>query len=253
MRLFVLITTYMCSFNNNDNMREKFQYFRGDYEAIFNDLDAIDWDNVLDDQSVDEMWNTFKSKLYDSMEQYIPKKSSNNKFMNPPLWMDGKTKVAILKKHRAWKKYSYARSRENYRKYASERNKCTHTIRDSKKSYERKIATEAKKIPKSFWKYVNSKLKTKTGVGSLEEADGTLVYEDVDKVEALNNYFSSVFTRTDDLNEPIETREMDSLLSDISVTSEEVLKKLSYLNTDKSAGPDNLHPKVLFSLKFVIK
>jgi hypothetical protein len=57
----------------------------------------------------------------------------------------------------------------------------------------------------------------------------------------------------DDLNEPIETREMDSLLSDISVTSEEVLKKLSYLNTDKSAGPDNLHPKVLFSLKFVIK
>jgi hypothetical protein len=41
---------------------------------------------------------------------------------------------------------------------------------------------------------------------------------------------------------------MDSLLSDISVTSEEVLKKLSNLNTDKSAGPDNLHPKVLFEV-----
>jgi hypothetical protein len=50
-------------------MHEKFQYFRGDYEAIVNDLDAIDWDNVLDDQSVDEMWNTFKSKLYKSMEK----------------------------------------------------------------------------------------------------------------------------------------------------------------------------------------
>jgi hypothetical protein len=46
-------------------------------------------------------------------------------------------------------------------------------FRDSKKSYERKIATEAKKNPKSFWKYVNSKLKAKTGVGSLEESDGT--------------------------------------------------------------------------------
>jgi hypothetical protein len=42
------------------------------------------------------MWNTFKSKLYN-----IPKKSSNNKFMNPPLWMDGKTKVAMLKRRRA--------------------------------------------------------------------------------------------------------------------------------------------------------
>jgi hypothetical protein len=45
-------------------MREKFQYFRGDYESIVNDLDAIDRDNVLDDQSVDEMWNTFKSKYF---------------------------------------------------------------------------------------------------------------------------------------------------------------------------------------------
>jgi hypothetical protein len=112
----VIRFNYMCYFNNNDNMREKFQYFRGDYESIVNDLDAIDQDNVLDDQSVDEMWNTFKSKLYDSMEKKTPKKSSNNKFINPPLWMDGKTKVAILKKRRAWKKYSYARSRENYRK-----------------------------------------------------------------------------------------------------------------------------------------
>jgi hypothetical protein len=34
-------------------------------------------------------------------KKHIPKKSSNNKFMNPPLWMDGKTKVAILKKLRA--------------------------------------------------------------------------------------------------------------------------------------------------------
>ena len=126
------------------------------------------------------------------------------------------------------------------------------TLLETKKSYERKIATEAINNPKSFWKYVNSKLKTKTGVGSLEESDGTLVYEDVDKVEVLNNYFSSVFTCMDDLNEPIETREMDSLLSDISVTSEEVLKKLSNLNTDKSAGPDNLHPKVLFEVRHKI-
>lgn len=65
----VIRFNYMCYLNNNDIMREMFQYFRGDYEAIVNDLDAIDWNNVLDDQSVDEMWNTFKSKLYNSMEK----------------------------------------------------------------------------------------------------------------------------------------------------------------------------------------
>lgn len=36
-------------------------------------------------------------------------------------------------------------------------------------------------------------------------------------------------------------------------SSEEVLKKLSNLNTDKSAGPDNLHPKVLFEVRHKIR
>jgi hypothetical protein len=29
----VIRFNYMCYLNNNDNMREKFQYFRGDYEV----------------------------------------------------------------------------------------------------------------------------------------------------------------------------------------------------------------------------
>ncbi len=137
--------------------------------------------------------------------------------------MDNSAKTAILKKRKAWKNLEHARTRDNHTKYRSARNKCTNTIRNSKYSYERKVATESKTNPKSFWKYANSKLKTKSCIGNLENAEGNLMYEDKEKVEILNDYFSSVFTRTEDLNEHIATREMESLLTNIAVTSEDVL------------------------------
>jgi hypothetical protein len=93
---------------------------------------------------------------------------------------------------------------------------------------------------------VNSKLKTRTGVGNLLKPDGTHTNTDEEKVNPLNDYFTSVFTHTDDLNEDPDVKEMDTFLDNIDVTVDEVLKKLSCLKTDKSAGPDSLHQKVLF-------
>jgi len=124
-------------------------------------------------------------------------------------------------------------------------------IRNSKLSYERKVALESKTNNKSFWKYVNSKLKTRTGVGNLLKPDGTLTNTDEEKVNTLNDYFTSVFTRTADLNEDPDVKEMDTFLDNIDVTVDEVLKKLSCLKTDKSAGPDSLtlHPKVVFEVR----
>ncbi len=42
----------------------------------------------------------------------------------------------------------------------------------------------------------------------------------------LNDFFSSVFTRTDDLNEPYNVQDMNSNLTNIEITPEDVLKKL---------------------------
>ncbi|VDI17782.1 Hypothetical predicted protein [Mytilus galloprovincialis] len=158
------------------------------------------------------------------------------------MWMNRRTKSAIIKKRRAWKKYQFPRSRVSYTNYASSRNNCTNTIREAKKSYERKLALEAKTNCKSFWKYVNSKLKTRTGVGNIIEYYGSLAINDTEKVNVLNTFLSSVFTSTGDLNEQPNVKDMEDVLLDISVNVDDILKKLNNLHVDKSAGPDNLHP-----------
>jgi len=38
-------------------------------------------------------------------------------------------------------------------------------------------------------------------------------------------------------------------MSTVNIREESVLEKLSSLKTDKSPGPDNLHPKVLYDIR----
>ena len=57
-------------------------------------------------------------------------------------------------------------------------------------SFEHKIALESKSKVKSFWNYINSKLKTRSGIGTLERSDGTLASSEADKVEVLNTFFA---------------------------------------------------------------
>ncbi|CAG2250997.1 unnamed protein product [Mytilus edulis] len=135
---------YNCYLSFEQDTSERFQYFKGDYKAISDELDQENWDVLFEDKSIEQIWNIFKSKLSQCIEKYIPKRRHCNKFTNPPMWMDRRTKSAIIKKRRAWKKYQFSRSRVSYTNYASSRNNCTNTIREAKKSYERKVALEAK-------------------------------------------------------------------------------------------------------------
>ena len=57
----------------------------------------------------------------------------------------------------------------------------------------KKLASNVKTDPKSFYAYVRSQSKTKTSVGSLKNGDGVLISNDLEMSEILNSYFGSVF------------------------------------------------------------
>ncbi|XP_062615417.1 uncharacterized protein LOC134277148 [Saccostrea cucullata] len=92
------------------------------------------------------------------------------------------------------------RSKEKHREYCKARNKVKRLTRKERKEKERQVAESAKTNNKNFWKYVNSKRKSKSGVSELHEktSKGTFVAsKDQDKAEVLANFFSSVFTEED--------------------------------------------------------
>ena len=96
-----------------------------------------------------------------------------------------------------WKTYRHTGSEEDYSIYKEALNQATAEIRNSKRSYEQKIAFNIKHDSKSFYAYVRSKQKVQDKVGPLEGSDGNIITQGFLMAENLNEYFSSVFTRED--------------------------------------------------------
>jgi hypothetical protein len=82
---------YLCSCNTSIDDTEKFQFFKGKYNLMSDELSDVDWDTLFENKNVEKMWNIFKSKLHNSMENHIPKRRHDNNLQTPPLWMDKNT------------------------------------------------------------------------------------------------------------------------------------------------------------------
>jgi len=51
-----------------------YDYWRGDYKAINEELRKLDWDELLSNKRVDEAWMLFQSRITSLTEQYVPLK-----------------------------------------------------------------------------------------------------------------------------------------------------------------------------------
>jgi len=185
------------------------------------------------------------------MENHIPKKKSNPKERHKLVWIDKKTMRKIKKKYNLYKRFLGSKSGQDYLNYKQERNECKKAIKRAKREYEKKIAKDCKSNPKIFWKYVQEKLKTNTGISTLRDQFGSIASTDSQKATLLNTFFASVFTNEDKTNIPeIEknSRSKGASLTEIRVTPAAVEKKLKGLDPSKAQGPDNLPGRVLKEL-----
>ena len=76
--------------------------------------------------------------------------------------------------------------------------KCLNELRSMtrklRREHERKLATDLKQNPKAFWKYANTRLRTRTRVEDLNDENGGVATTNQSKADMLSNLFSSVFT-----------------------------------------------------------
>ena len=159
--------------------------------------------------------------------------------------MNSRALATVKGKDSAFKKYLASKEGKDYTNYCKERNKARRATRQAMKDYEKMIAKEAKKKPKAFHKYVNSKTKVRSGISELETNEG-LAISDNEKADTLNQFFTSVFTKEDLSNIPdCEPHIVTNYLEHITITRDLLVKKLASLNPSKSQGPDGIHPRVL--------
>ena len=104
---------------------------------------------------------------------------------------------------------------------------------------------------------MNSKAKIRSGIPDLiipgtENQDDRPVLTSFmeERVDVLNRYFASVFTKEDNNACTIEDWELLYPLDDLTITPDQVQKRLKDLNPSKS--PDNIHPRLLKEMSVVL-
>ena len=128
------------------------------------------------------------SSILDSAKvKYIPKvkifKPSIKRNLPIPDSLCSKIKLKRI----AFKNYKKYPSKANSDIYARARNQVKWGIRVANKNKEREISKNIKSNPKKFYNYVNSKIKSTTGISSLIDLEGNLTESEIDKCEVLKN------------------------------------------------------------------
>ena len=223
--------------------QERFQFAKGNYEAIRQELRDTDWDTTLGNVNVETQWSALKDKINHLSNKHIPKKATKMKITNP--WCNRELKRELKKKNTEFQKSRKTKRQEYHETYVHQRNIACNLNQKLRKKYERKLMDEYKTNPKQFYAYVRRKQKVKVGISKLKKENGAETTNDKEIVEELNSFFSKVFTREGDGEVPPFTRQQGSQLIDLRIEEEEISKILTSLNAWKAMGPDGIHPAVL--------
>ena len=194
-----------------------------------------------------ECWNILKYEIESIIDKFFPFQKQGKRCRKKHLSKEAIRKIMV--KQTMWRVYRRTRKEEDYAKYKEALNAATTEIRQSKRSYEQKLACNIKNDSKSFYAYVRSKQNVQDKVGPLEDSAGNIISQGFLMAEDLNGYFSSVFTKEDISSLPVADAKFQGAKSEylgpLVVTPELVAKKIKAMKDNKSPGVDGIPPKLL--------
>ena len=229
---------------SDDNHRLVDDWRNADIEAMKDGLNQFNWQESFSQLSAEQAWLKFYDKLFELKNQHVPKKNfcSSKK----PPWINKDILTLINKKKRQWKKFKYSNLQEDLQNYKATEKLLKKGIRNSKKNYERKLASDAKNNPKNFYSYLKSKSSNKETIGPLIKVDGNETKNDTEVAQTLNDFFATVFTEENLENMPVlENVQPDNPMSEVIFTTEKVVKKIDKLKLKSAPGPEGITPKIL--------
>jgi hypothetical protein len=145
----------------------------------------------------------------------------------------------MTRKKHAYRALQLTRTQENRDRYNELAKRCSRLMKQYAFQKESKILTDGN--PKTFYRFINSRLKTKPGIPDII-VDGATLTDDSSKATAFKVQFASVFVpavnNVDVLT--LSTVGNINVLSDFVVTRFLVEKSLRSFDNSSASGPDNI-------------
>ena len=165
--------------NHNQINLKIYDWSSADYPSLNAHLAQIDWSNLFSYHfTSDDLWNQFKSIIWPIIDIYVPTKfiPHNNKFKVKQY--PKHIKKLLTRKAAIWRTFKTHKSQELKTKYTDIANRCKLEILKYDREKEERIL-KANNLG-TFYKYVNKKISSKTGVAPLKDPQGNLIVSDLE-------------------------------------------------------------------------
>jgi len=173
-----------------------YDFANADYDSINKYLSGVDWQGLLaNDHNTQSMWDSFNAVVKVAIDAFVP-------LRNFPL--NRKTDVKLYprsirrlfsKKLTVWHRFKHFGTRQLKERYESCSRECQLAVDGF--INDRESALINSDNVGSFYRYVNNKIVSKSGVAPLKDINGGLATDDRSKADVLSNYFGSMFTVDD--------------------------------------------------------
>lgn len=230
---------------------EKFRrVFRGmDIERLVTEAEVLPWVPEVD--TIEERWRKIKENLTHLMDTYAPYRRLRRR--GRPPWWRAKIEKAQRRKAQSWARYKRTEGHGRFLQYKRARAAAKNIQRQARLTYEEGLARRAKKQPKSFFNYVQSKATQRRAVGNVRRTDNTVAELAGEKAAVLRDHFVQVHV-TDSGRRPLgmPAPRVPHEMPSIEIEEEEVEKQLKRLLVGKAAGPDDLPSEIIRPLARVL-
>ena len=243
-----------CNIEVERRQVKSYRYDKGDYQSITAELKGVEWDQVYQNCSVEEMWSILQNKLIAMRDKFVPESVTQKR--DYPKWLKKSIKRGIKKRNKAWKRYDEHSTYDNLKKYKTIRNKMNKVVKRNKREFEASLADRIKTDPKIFYSYVRSKTKIKDRIGPLEDQNRKLTNDNATMSEILNKYFASVYTIENIGDVPTAEKRQNSVLATeevkklvtIEINQAKVVKALKSMKKNKTGGVDGLNSSYIIGV-----
>ncbi|PKU40554.1 rna-directed dna polymerase from mobile element jockey-like [Limosa lapponica baueri] len=154
---------------------------RADFGLFKSLLDRVPWEAALKGKGVQEGWTFFREEVLKAQQQAVPVRSKASRLGKRPAWLNKEIRSQLREKRRVyglWKKGQA--TQEDYKSVVK---LCREKIRKAKAQLVLDLALNVKTNKKNFYKYINSKRRTRESLHSLLDMEGNVVTKDEERAE----------------------------------------------------------------------